>query len=166
MDLQVLACRVTIIEWFGLAGTFKDHVVHIPCHGQGWCSPDQVAQSPGQLDLEHFQWWVATTSLDSLFQPCKKFRWMTSVAFPLSTDAIISLWKATKLVRHDVLFLSLSSSLSSMCFDVSSKGMFHDFTGCGVRLVVASSQDPPFFTFFQNESGVFLFPVTGDLPYC
>lgn len=30
VDIQELACRITIIEWFGLQGTFKDHVGHNP----------------------------------------------------------------------------------------------------------------------------------------
>jgi len=41
--------------WFKLEGTFKDHLIQFPCHGQGHLSLDQVAQSPIQLNLEHFQ---------------------------------------------------------------------------------------------------------------
>ena len=32
-----------------------DHLVPTPCHGQGHLPPDQVAQSPVQPGLEHFQ---------------------------------------------------------------------------------------------------------------
>jgi len=45
------------IEWFGLEGTFKAHLVQLPCHEQGHLQPDQVAQSPIQPDLECFQGW-------------------------------------------------------------------------------------------------------------
>ena len=45
-----------IREWFGLEATFKNLLVHPHCHGQGHLSLDQVAQSPVQPDLEHFQW--------------------------------------------------------------------------------------------------------------
>jgi len=44
-----------ITEWFGLEGTFKGHIVQPPCQGQGHFSLDQVAQSPIQPDLGHFQ---------------------------------------------------------------------------------------------------------------
>jgi len=46
-----------IIECFGLGKTFKGHLVQRPCHGQGHLQPDQVAQSPVQAGLEHFQGW-------------------------------------------------------------------------------------------------------------
>ena len=44
-----------IIERFGLEGTYKGHLVHLPCSEQGHLSPEQVAQSPVQPDPEHFQ---------------------------------------------------------------------------------------------------------------
>ena len=44
-------------EGFGLEGTFKGHLVQPPCHGQGHLALDQVAQSPVQPGLEHFQGW-------------------------------------------------------------------------------------------------------------
>jgi len=43
-----------IIEWVELKGSFKDHLVQIPCHGQGCLSLDQVTQSLVQPDLEQF----------------------------------------------------------------------------------------------------------------
>jgi len=43
------------MEWFGLEGTFRIIYFQLPCHGQGHLSPDQVAQSPLQPGLEHFQ---------------------------------------------------------------------------------------------------------------
>ena len=46
-----------IIEWFGLGGTFKGHLVQPPCHEQGHLQRDQVAQRPVQPDLECFQGW-------------------------------------------------------------------------------------------------------------
>lgn len=39
-----------IIEWFVFEGIFTDHLVQCPCHGQGYLSLDQVAQSPVQPD--------------------------------------------------------------------------------------------------------------------
>jgi len=41
------------IEWFGLEGTFKGHLVQLPCNEQGYLQLDQVAQS----DLACFQEW-------------------------------------------------------------------------------------------------------------
>ncbi|KAK4822675.1 hypothetical protein QYF61_019042 [Mycteria americana] len=44
-------------EWFGLEGTLKIIWFQAPCHGQGHLPLDQVAQSPIQPGLEHFQGW-------------------------------------------------------------------------------------------------------------
>ena len=44
-----------ITEWFGLEGTLKILQFQPPCRGQGHLPLDQVAQSPMQHDLEHFQ---------------------------------------------------------------------------------------------------------------
>ena len=44
-----------IIEWFGLEGTFKGHLVQSPCSEQGHLQLDQAAQSPIQPDLICFQ---------------------------------------------------------------------------------------------------------------
>ena len=38
------------VEWFGLGGTFKGHLVQPPCKDQGHLQLDQVAQSPVQPD--------------------------------------------------------------------------------------------------------------------
>ena len=46
-----------VIERIGLEGTLKITQFQIPCHGQGYLPLDQVAQSPIQPDLEHFQGW-------------------------------------------------------------------------------------------------------------
>ena len=46
-----------IIEWFGLEGTIKGHLVQSPCSEQGYLLLDQVAQSPVQPGLECFQGW-------------------------------------------------------------------------------------------------------------
>ncbi|KAK4823100.1 hypothetical protein QYF61_025838 [Mycteria americana] len=43
--------RLGIIEWFGLEGTFKGHLVQPRCNEQGHLQLDQVAQSPLQPDL-------------------------------------------------------------------------------------------------------------------
>ena len=40
------------IESFELEGTFKGHLVQLPCNGQGHLQLHQVAQSPIQTDLE------------------------------------------------------------------------------------------------------------------
>jgi len=45
-----------IINQFGLEGTFKDHLVQPPRHGQGHLSLHQVGKNPIQPELEHFQW--------------------------------------------------------------------------------------------------------------
>ena len=42
------------IEWFGLEGTIKGHLLQLPCHEQGHLPLDQVAQNPIQPDLECF----------------------------------------------------------------------------------------------------------------
>jgi len=44
-----------IIEWFGLEGNLKITQFQPPCHGQGQLPLAQVAQSPVQPGLEHFQ---------------------------------------------------------------------------------------------------------------
>jgi len=44
-----------IIECFGLEGTFRGHLVQLPCSEQEHLQLDQVAQSPVKLDLECFQ---------------------------------------------------------------------------------------------------------------
>ena len=46
----------TIIECFGLEGTFRGHLVQ-PCSEQGHLQLAQVAQSPVQPGLEHFLGW-------------------------------------------------------------------------------------------------------------
>jgi len=43
------------IEWFVLEGTLKIIEFQLPCHGLGHFPLDQVAQSPIQPGLEHFQ---------------------------------------------------------------------------------------------------------------
>jgi len=45
------------MDWVGLEGTFKDHLVQPPCSEQGHLQLDQVAQSPIQPDPECFQGW-------------------------------------------------------------------------------------------------------------
>ncbi|KAK4818789.1 hypothetical protein QYF61_019135 [Mycteria americana] len=70
--------RYRIIERFGLEGTFKDHLVQPPCHGQGHLSLDQVAQSTIQPGLEHFQGGgihnFSEQSVPVAYHPhCKKF---------------------------------------------------------------------------------------------
>ncbi|KAK4827484.1 hypothetical protein QYF61_018784 [Mycteria americana] len=52
-----LAMFSRTIEWFGLEGTLKIISFQRPCHGQGRLPLDQVAQSPIQPGLEHFQGW-------------------------------------------------------------------------------------------------------------
>ena len=47
--LQHLTFR--IMEWFRVEWTFQSH----PVHERGHLQPDQVAQRPGQPDLEHLQ---------------------------------------------------------------------------------------------------------------
>jgi len=47
--------RIRITEWLVSEGTFKDHLLQPPCHGQGHLSLDQVAQSSIQPNPEHFQ---------------------------------------------------------------------------------------------------------------
>ena len=47
-----------LVQWFGLEGTFRGHLVQPHCHEQGHLQPDQVAQSPVQPDLECFQGWT------------------------------------------------------------------------------------------------------------
>ena len=54
MYLQHLSCH-RLTKWFALEGTFEDHLIQTPCHGQRHLSLDYVAQSPIQPDLEHFQ---------------------------------------------------------------------------------------------------------------
>ena len=39
-------------QWFELEGTFKGHLVQLPCHEQGHPQLGQVAQNPIQPDLE------------------------------------------------------------------------------------------------------------------
>lgn len=56
------------MEWFGLAGTYKDHVVQTTFHGQGHLSQDQAAQRPCHPDLEHFRDGASKASLGILFQ--------------------------------------------------------------------------------------------------
>jgi len=46
-----------IIEWFGLQGILKNHLVQPPCNEQGHLPLDQIAQSIIQLDVEHFHGW-------------------------------------------------------------------------------------------------------------
>ena len=67
-----------IIEWFGLEGTFKGHLVQPPCNEQGHLQLDQVAQSPVQPDLECFQGWgiyhLSGQPVPVFHHPhCKKF---------------------------------------------------------------------------------------------
>jgi len=45
------------IESFELEGTFKSHLVQLPCNEQGLLHLDPVAQSPAQPDLEYLQEW-------------------------------------------------------------------------------------------------------------
>jgi len=57
-----------IIEWFGLEVTLKISWFQPPCHEQGHLPLDQVAQSPIQPGLEHFQGGASTASLGNLLQ--------------------------------------------------------------------------------------------------
>jgi len=67
-NLPFSVLRIRIIEWIGLEGTFKDHLVQSPFHGQGHLPLDQVAQSPIQPALEHVREGAATASPGNLFQ--------------------------------------------------------------------------------------------------
>lgn len=44
-----------LLEWFGLEGTFRDHLVQLLCREQGHLPLDHVAQSPIHPDLDRFQ---------------------------------------------------------------------------------------------------------------
>ena len=60
-----------IIEWLGVEGTSRIIKFQLPCHRQGW-KPldqelDQVAQSPIQPGIKHWQGWP-TAPLGNLFQ--------------------------------------------------------------------------------------------------
>lgn len=44
-----------LTQWFGLEGTFKNHLVPTPCRGQGRLPLDQLSQSPVQPGLEPCQ---------------------------------------------------------------------------------------------------------------
>jgi len=57
ISLQEMKHRIRIIEWLGLEGslTILCRQFQAPCHGQGHLALDQVAQSPIQPGLEHFQ---------------------------------------------------------------------------------------------------------------
>lgn len=46
-----------IVEWFGMGGTVKGHLVQLSCHEQEHLQPDQAAQSLVQPDLRRFQGW-------------------------------------------------------------------------------------------------------------
>lgn len=50
-----------IMEWLGLEGTFKDHLVQLHYHGRGHLSLCQVTQSPVQSDLEPLQEGTSTS---------------------------------------------------------------------------------------------------------
>lgn len=45
------------IEWFGLGGIFRGHLVQPSCQWQGHQKQEQVVQSPIQPELESFKWW-------------------------------------------------------------------------------------------------------------
>lgn len=45
----------------------KDHLITIPCNGQGHLSLDQVAQSPTHPSLQHFWVWDCHTFPGNLF---------------------------------------------------------------------------------------------------
>jgi len=59
---------VTIIEWFGLEGTFRGHLAQPPCSEQQYLQLDQAARSPIQPGLERFRGGASTTSLGNLCQ--------------------------------------------------------------------------------------------------
>lgn len=54
---SVEKCVYEFIEFFWLEGTFKGHLVQLPCREQGHLQLDQVAQSSVQPDRECFQGW-------------------------------------------------------------------------------------------------------------
>ena len=56
------------MESFELEGTFKGHLVQLPCNEQGHLQLDQIAQSPIQPDTECLQGWVHPPPLGNLFQ--------------------------------------------------------------------------------------------------
>lgn len=55
-----------MMEWFGLDGTFRGHLVQPPCCEQGHLELNQVVQSPFQPD--HSREGASTTSLGNVFQ--------------------------------------------------------------------------------------------------
>ena len=67
-----------IIEWFGLEGAFKGHLVQALCNEQGYLQLDQVAQSPVQPDLECCQGWGIyhlSGQPVPVFHHCPGFSW-------------------------------------------------------------------------------------------
>lgn len=57
------------IEFFGLEGTFKGHLVKLPCRKQGHLQLDQVAQSSVQPDLECSRHGAPTISRQPVSMP-------------------------------------------------------------------------------------------------
>lgn len=56
-------CSQRILEWFGLQGTFKGHLLQVPCNDQEHFQLEQVAQIPVRLECV-----VSTVSLENLWQ--------------------------------------------------------------------------------------------------
>ena len=98
-----------------------------------------------------------------------KSKYMTSIALPLSTDALTPLQKATKLVRHNLPLMKLcwlsQITFSSYLYVVShvfQQDQFHDLPRhrCKAHWPVV----PQVFLspFLKVENCVSLYPVTGD----
>ncbi|KAM4790430.1 uncharacterized protein ACIQIH_003598 isoform 1-T1 [Cyanocitta cristata] len=58
-----------ITEWFGFEGTLRIIEFQPPYHGQGHLPLHQIAQSPIQPDLQHFQEW----SIPNFSEQCAPF---------------------------------------------------------------------------------------------
>ena len=56
------------MEWFGLEGTLKNHLVQCLCRGQGHLSPIRLLKALSSLTLNTSKDWTSTTSPDNLFQ--------------------------------------------------------------------------------------------------
>jgi len=66
--MQIIYQNLNFIESFELEGTFKGHLVQLPCNEQGHLQLDQVLRALSSLTLNVSRNGASPTSLGNLFQ--------------------------------------------------------------------------------------------------
>ena len=160
----------------GLEGTIKDHLIQHPCHGQGHLPLDQVAPSPIQPGLEHFQGWGSHNCVFTLNQ-CHRSLFQSCPRSPCPCPDYPGDWtwveaEGAGVARHDCLCAARSAghaagpaataslALTPAGFTLAPLLSCADLLHCAVHQSVGAASAAMLFTPKGNNRGGFSQPPT------